>query len=62
MKGVIQFRVKGKLSPRFIGLFKILEKVGKLAYGIALPPNLLEVYNVYHISMLRKFVHNPISH
>ena len=48
----MRFRKKGKLSPRFIGPFEILERVGVVAYKIALPPNLAIVHNVFHISML----------
>ncbi|XP_073152499.1 uncharacterized protein [Henckelia pumila] len=58
-KGIIRFGKKGKLSPRYIGPFEILEKVGARAYQVALPPNLEGVHNVFHISMLRKYVANP---
>ncbi|XP_073122024.1 uncharacterized protein [Henckelia pumila] len=58
-KGVMRFGKKGKLSPRYIGTFEILEKVGARAYRVALPPNLGGVHNVFHISMLRKYVANP---
>ncbi|XP_073121423.1 uncharacterized protein [Henckelia pumila] len=58
-KGVVRFGKKGKLSPRYIGPFEILEKVGARAYRVALPPNLGGVHNVFHISMLRKYVANP---
>ncbi|XP_075475601.1 uncharacterized protein LOC142506931 [Primulina tabacum] len=61
MKGVIRFGNKGKLSPRFIGPFKILEKVGTLAYRVAVPPNLAGVHNVFHVLMLRKYMAN-LSH
>ncbi|XP_073020846.1 uncharacterized protein [Primulina eburnea] len=57
LKGVTRFSKKGKLSPRFIGPFEILERVGTLAY-IALPPMLAGVHNVFHISMLRKYMSN----
>ncbi|XP_073138368.1 uncharacterized protein [Henckelia pumila] len=57
-KGVMRFGKKGKLSPRYIGSFEILEKVGARAYRLALPPNLEGVHNVFHISMLRKYVAN----
>ena len=46
---------KGKLSPRFIGSFEILERVGAVAYRIALAPNLAAVHNVFHVSMLQKY-------
>ncbi|XP_042400952.1 uncharacterized protein LOC121990981 [Zingiber officinale] len=59
MKGVMRFGKKGKLSPRFIGPFEILDRVGTLAYRVALPPNLAGVHNVFHVSMLRKYLSNP---
>jgi hypothetical protein len=58
MRGVMRFGKKGKLSPRFIGLFKITQKVRKLAYGIALPPDLIGTHDVFHVSMLRKYIAN----
>ena len=59
MKGVMRFGKKGKLSPKFIGPFEILKRVGKLAYELALPPALSGVHNVFHVSMLRKYISNP---
>ncbi|MCF7184040.1 hypothetical protein L3H42_11115 [Corynebacterium sp. MC-13] len=56
MKGVMRFGRKGKLSPRFIGPFEILERVGEVAYRLALPPSLSSVHPVFHVSMLRKYV------
>ncbi|GAV73529.1 Chromo domain-containing protein [Cephalotus follicularis] len=50
---------KGKLTPRFIGPFEILERVGAVAYRLALPPSLADVHNVFHISMLRKYHPDP---
>ncbi|KAL8133522.1 hypothetical protein AgCh_008838 [Apium graveolens] len=50
---------KGKLSPRYIGPFEILEKVGVVAYRVALPPQLSRVHNVFHASVLRKYVYHP---
>ena len=47
---------KGKLSPRFVGLFEILERVGTLAYKVALPLGLSKIHNVFHVSILRKYV------
>ncbi|KAL5570666.1 hypothetical protein UlMin_027241 [Ulmus minor] len=57
--GVMRFGKKGKLSPRFIGPFEILERVGKVAYKLALPPELSSVHNVFHVSMLKKYVSDP---
>ncbi|XP_004295825.1 PREDICTED: uncharacterized protein LOC101301180 [Fragaria vesca subsp. vesca] len=56
-KGVVRFG-KGKLAPRYVGLFEILEKVGDLAYWLALPPIMSEVYNVFLVSLLRKYIPN----
>ena len=59
VKGIVRFGKKGKLSPRFVGPFEILEKVGKVAYRLALPPSLEKVHNVFHVSLLRKYVADP---
>ena len=58
-KGVYRFGIKGKLSPRYIGPIKVLEKLGVVAYRLALPPALSSVHNVFHVSTLRKFIPNP---
>ncbi|KAL5542263.1 hypothetical protein UlMin_009973 [Ulmus minor] len=55
-KGIIRFGKRGKLNPRYIGPYEILERVGKVAYRLALPPNLATVHNVFHVSMLKKYV------
>ena len=55
-KGVMRFGIKGKLSPRFIGPFEVLDRVGEAVYRLALPPMLAGVHNVFHVSMLRKYV------
>ena len=47
MKGVMRFGKKGKLSPRFVGPFKVLERVGEVAYGIALPPALSRIHKCF---------------
>ena len=52
---IIQFGKKGKLSPRFIGSFEILERIGPVAYRLALPPELTKVHNVFHVSMLWRY-------
>jgi hypothetical protein len=59
MMGVMRFEKKGKLSPTFVGPFEITQKVGGLAYKIALPPDLVGTHDVFHVSMLRKYIANP---
>ncbi|KAL4020587.1 hypothetical protein IC575_019368 [Cucumis melo] len=59
MKGVLRFEKKGKLSLCFVGLFEILERIGPVAYRLALPPSLSPVHDVFHVSMLRKYVPDP---
>ena len=53
-KGVKRFGKRGKLSPRYIGPYQITQRVGEVAYRLALPPELLSVHSVFHVSMLRK--------
>ncbi|XP_027335406.1 uncharacterized protein LOC113849596 [Abrus precatorius] len=48
-----------KLSPKFIGSFEVLCKVGLVAYEIALPPNLSNLHSVFHVSQLRKYIPDP---
>ncbi|GAV83315.1 hypothetical protein CFOL_v3_26763 [Cephalotus follicularis] len=55
----MRFGQKGKLSPLYIVPYEILERIGELAYKLALPPSLSHVYNVFHVSLLRKFMANP---
>ena len=50
---------KGTLSPRFIGPYEVIEKVGPVAYKLALPPDLENIHNVFHVSMLRRYRSNP---
>ncbi|XP_074346639.1 uncharacterized protein LOC141685438 [Apium graveolens] len=56
-KGIVIFGKKGKLSPRFVGPSEILGKVGKVAYELALPPQIQHFHNIFHVSLLKKF--NP---
>ena len=58
-KGVIRFGKGGKLSPRYIGPFEVLERLGTVVYRLALPPSLSSIHEVFHVSMLRKYTPNP---
>jgi hypothetical protein len=58
-RGVKIFEVKGKLSPRYVGQFKILTQTGAVAYELELPTKLFQVHNVFHISQLRKCLKVP---
>ena len=56
MKGTIWFRQNGKLSPRYVGPFKICSRVRDLAYRLILPPDLAAVHDVFYMSMSRRYV------
>ena len=58
-KGVVRFGKQGKLVLRYIGPFKVLKRVGTVAYQLALPQSLSGVYEVFHVSMLRKYTPDP---
>ena len=58
-KKVMRFGKKGKLSPRFIGPYEVIEKVGPVAYRLALPPDLEKIHDVFHVSMLRRYRSDP---
>ena len=58
-KKVMRFGKKGKLSPRFIGPYEVIEKVGPVAYKLALPPELEKIHSVFHVSMLRRYQSDP---
>ena len=55
MKGVMRFGKRGKLSPRYIGPFEVLKRIGEVAYELALPPGLSGVHPVFHVSMLKRY-------
>jgi hypothetical protein len=59
MRGVKRFSVKGKLSPRYVGPFKIMGRRGEVAYQLELPENLSGVHNVFHMSQLKKCLRVP---
>ena len=58
-RGVVRFGKHGKLLPRFIGPFEILERMGTVAYRLALPPSMSGVHEVFHVSILRKYTPDP---
>jgi hypothetical protein len=58
-RGIQRFSVKGKLAPRYIGPFEILEICGPVAYCLQLPSQLAAIHNIFHISQLRKCVKIP---
>ena len=55
-KGVFLFGKRGKLNPRYVGPFEILERVDKLAYRLALPSSDHPIHDVFHVSLLRQYV------
>jgi hypothetical protein len=61
MKGMKRFGVKGKLAPRYIGPFPILEKCGVVAYKLDLPPSLTGVHDIFHVSQLKKCLKAPMD-
>ncbi|KAD3336655.1 hypothetical protein E3N88_32174 [Mikania micrantha] len=61
-KGVIRFRKRGKLSPRFIGPFRIMARVGKVAYRLDLPDELNRIHPTFHVSHLRKYLANDVAY
>ncbi|XP_077242339.1 uncharacterized protein LOC143882817 [Tasmannia lanceolata] len=58
-KAVMRFGRKGKLSPRYIGPYRISKQIGSRAYELELPPNLDQMHNVFHVSMLRLYHPDP---
>ena len=56
---MVRLGKQGKLAPRYIGPFEVLERVGTIAYRLALPPSLSGVHEVFHVSMLQKYTPDP---
>ncbi|WMV07483.1 hypothetical protein MTR67_000868 [Solanum verrucosum] len=59
MKGVMRFGKKRKLSPRYIGPYRIAKRIGNVAYQLELPQELAAVHPIFHISMLKKCMGDP---
>jgi hypothetical protein len=59
IRGTHRFRVKGKLAPRYVRPFKIIDHKGEVAYQLELPPQLSEVHDVFHVSQLKKCLRVP---
>ena len=58
-RGVVRFDKRGKLSPRFIRPFEMLERISIVAYRLALLPSMSGVHEVFHVSMVRKYTPDP---
>jgi hypothetical protein len=59
MRGTCRFKVKGKLAPRYVGPFKIVDRRGEVAYQLELRPQLSDVHDVFHVSQLKKCLRVP---
>jgi hypothetical protein len=59
MRGTRKFRVKGKLAPRYVRPFKIIDRKGEVAYQLELPPQLSNIHDVFHVSQLNKCLRVP---
>jgi hypothetical protein len=59
MRGTHRFKVKGKLTPRYVGPFKIVDRKGEVAYQLELPPQLSDIQDVFHVSQLKKCLRVP---
>ncbi|XP_073037568.1 uncharacterized protein [Primulina eburnea] len=58
-RGTMRFGMKEKLAPRYVGPYEILQRIGTLAYQLALPPSLSSIHDVFHVSMLQKYEPDP---
>jgi hypothetical protein len=60
-RGVKRFGIKGKLAPRYIGPFLIFARLGNMAYRLEIPPTLMGVHNMFHVSQLKKCLKPPVD-
>jgi hypothetical protein len=60
-QGVKRFGIKGKLVPHYIGPFLVLARLGNMAYRLELPPAMVGVHNVFHVSQLKKCLRPPMN-
>ena len=58
-KGVLRFGKRGKPSPRYIGPYRIVERIGEVAYRLELPSDLDRIHDVFHVSMFHKYIPDP---
>jgi hypothetical protein len=61
MRGTRRFRVKGKLAPRYVEPFKIIDRKEEVAYQLELPPQLSDVHDMFHVSQLKKCLRVPVE-
>ena len=59
LKGVLRFGLRGKLNPRYVGPFEVVERIGPVAYRLRLPESLAQVHEVFHVSTLRRCLSDP---
>ena len=59
MHGVTRFGIKGKLAPRYMRPFEIVEKIGEVSYRLNLPPKLGHIHNIFQVFMLKKYTRDP---